>query len=69
MNATVDLHIWEPFIGTEFSIRCVIISFDNDFRWNNISGYFNPLFSPVIFCLRGKDHFFLILVQYDLSDE
>lgn len=31
MNATVDLHIWEPFIGTEFSIRCVITSFDNDF--------------------------------------
>lgn len=31
MNATVDLHIWEPFIGTEFSIRCVITSFENDF--------------------------------------
>lgn len=31
MNATVDLHIREPFIGTEFSIRCVITSFDNDF--------------------------------------
>lgn len=31
MNVIVDLHIWELFIGTEFSIRCVISSFDNDF--------------------------------------
>lgn len=64
MNVIVDLYIWEFFIGIEFSIRCVIISFDNDFWWNNISGLFNFLFLFVIFCLRGKDFGVIWLIMY-----